>query len=264
MGKAQRMHLFSDSGERQEDAARQGDQFSPLRACVVSKAKCRKIGGVEGRNSFILISERGLDGRDGSDLSIFTTKAEAGLNSCWTQSERRMWHLSGLFRPTPCSHANKLLPTYMKTNSKFLSHFTLLSWSWFNDLCVSQHVTKDFLKTPCTPTVHMATFTQSPHLSLYLRSTDANWHLSYQCTSVLSKTTLSCLCIGTRHRLWHSNVWHGASTWRLSVSDAFMLNSHLTSACSPSGLSPSSHSSTMWFISTLSIEHNVHICKYDT
>ena len=90
MGKAQRMHLFSDSGERQEDAARQGDQFSPLRACVVSKAKCRKIGGVEGRNSFILISERGLNGRDGSDLSIFTTKAEAGLNSCWIQSERRM------------------------------------------------------------------------------------------------------------------------------------------------------------------------------
>lgn len=70
------MHLFSDSGERQEDAARQGDQFSPLRACVVSEAKCKKIGRVEGRNSCILLSERGLDGRDGGGLNIVTTKEE--------------------------------------------------------------------------------------------------------------------------------------------------------------------------------------------
>lgn len=62
-GKAQRMHLFSDSGGRQEGTARQGDQFSPQWACVVSPAKCRKIVRVEGWNSCILLSKRGLDGR---------------------------------------------------------------------------------------------------------------------------------------------------------------------------------------------------------
>lgn len=69
MGKAQRMQLFSDSGERQEDF-REGDQFSSLRPRVVSSAKCRKTVGVVGQNSSILPSERRLDGRDCCDLSM--------------------------------------------------------------------------------------------------------------------------------------------------------------------------------------------------
>lgn len=63
------MHLFNDSGERLEDY-KQGDQFSPLRTCVVSPAKCRKIGRVEGRKSCILLSEEDLDGRGRCSLSM--------------------------------------------------------------------------------------------------------------------------------------------------------------------------------------------------
>lgn len=69
-GKAQRMHLLTDSGERQEGTARQGDQFSPPRACVVSLAKCREIVRVEGWNSCILPSEKGLDERGPCDLRL--------------------------------------------------------------------------------------------------------------------------------------------------------------------------------------------------
>lgn len=63
MGKAQRMHLFSDGGERQEDFG-EGDQFSSLRPCVVFSAKCRKTVGVVRQNSSIIQSERRLDGRE--------------------------------------------------------------------------------------------------------------------------------------------------------------------------------------------------------
>lgn len=69
MGKAQRMHLFSDSGEGAEDF-REGDQFSSLRACVVSSAKCRKAVRVVGQTSSILLSERSLDGRVYHGLSM--------------------------------------------------------------------------------------------------------------------------------------------------------------------------------------------------
>lgn len=47
-----------------------GSIFCPCVACVVSPAKCRKIVRVEEWNSYILPSERGIDGKDGLSMDI--------------------------------------------------------------------------------------------------------------------------------------------------------------------------------------------------